>query len=82
MLRERREIRGGKKGGEAERGGGGDAAKMVVMGYNVGIIDKRREEKGKEDRGRGGQESGGKLKTKKEEVMCYIQQGEGGGQQQ
>lgn len=53
MLRERREIRGGKKGGEAERGGGGDAAKMVVMGYNVGIIDKRREEKGKEDRGRG-----------------------------
>lgn len=36
-----------------QREGGGDAAKMVVMGYNVGIIDKRREEKGKEDRGRG-----------------------------
>lgn len=27
--------------------------KMVVMGYNMGIIDKRRQEEGKEDRGRG-----------------------------
>ena len=37
---------------------------------------------GKGGQRKGGQESGGKLKTKKEEVMCYIQRGEGGGQQQ
>ncbi len=51
------------------------AAVMVVRAYNIGIKDERRQEEGKEDRGRGNKGAGEAYKKRKRLGVTYKEEG-------